>query len=151
MRTKSKTSASIEEINSLYNRAEGHNLYKGDYEETHHLEAYLLQTALLEGVLVNYGLRLLEERDDLSALKGKRKDRYGYDNAINDLYLLGAITTNEFKELEKFKNKRNQNIHNLLQQGIEAMEKEVKKIYEDYRLLVGDMIHKLEKKLSKAK
>lgn len=151
MATRQKIPANINEIKFLYNRAQGHYLYLDDNEDTYNIEAFLLLTALLEGVLVNYGLLLLEERDDLNALKGKRKSRYGYDNAINDLYLLKAITTDEFKKLENFKNKRNDYIHNLLRQGIKTTEKGVKKIYEDYRLLVGDMIDKLEKKLVKTR
>lgn len=149
---KSKNTASVAEIKALYNRAEGHNLYYDkENEETRHIEAFLLQTALMEGVLVNYGLKLLESRTDLCALKGKRGKWYGYDNAINDLYLLGAINTEEFKKLEQFKAKRNEYIHNLLSKELKNIETEVYKVYENYKNLVLDMIAKLEKKLSKQK
>lgn len=152
MPAKQKIRASIEEIKLLYNRAEGHNLYYDkENEETRHIEAFLLQTALLEGVLVNYGLLLLDSKSELSALKGKRNRWYGYDNAINDLYLLGVITTEEFKRLEQFKGKRNEHIHNLLSKNINAVEKEVHEIYEGYKGLVWDIIVKLERKLGKSK
>ena len=152
MAVRIKKAASIDEIKALYNRAEGHNLYYDEgNEETRHIEAFLLQTALMEGVLVNYGLKLLESRIDLCALKGKRGKWYGYDNAINDLYLLGAVNTEEFKKLEQFKAKRNEYIHNLLSKDIKTIETEVYKVYEDYKNLVLDMIAKLEKKLSKSK
>ncbi len=152
MTAKLKSTTSVEEIKALYNRAEGHNLYYDkENEETRHIEAFLLQTALMEGVLVNYGLRLLESRADLCALKGKRGKWYGFDNAINDLYLLGAVSTEEFKKLEQFKAKRNEYIHNLLSRDIKTIETEVYKFYENYKNLTLDMIAKLEKKLSKAK
>lgn len=152
MAVKSKNTASVAEIKALYNRAEGHNLYYDkENEETRHIEAFLLQTALMEGVLVNYGLKLLESRTDLCALEGKRGKWYGYDNAINDLYLLGAINTEEFKKLEQFKAKRNEYIHNLLSKELKNIETEVYKVYEKYKNLVLDMIAKLEKKLSKQK
>jgi len=150
MPAKLKTSANIEDIKRLYLRAHAHSkTVSRNGKETRHIEAFLLQTALLEGVLANYGLLLLGKRPRLSALKGKRRDRYGYDNAINDLYLLGVTKTEEFKKLEQFKNKRNKYIHNLLAENTELVEKEVLKIYKEYEILVWDMIERLEKELAK--
>ncbi len=151
-----KNLATIEDTKLLLARAENHNLYvdqddKGVVWETRHIEAFLLQATILEGVLVNLGLKLLDSRSNLSALKGKRCNRYGYDNAINDLYLLGAINTEEFEKLEQFKAKRNEYIHNLLSKDIKKIESEVYKVYEDHKNLVLDMIAKLEKKLSKSR
>ena len=85
----------------------------------------------------------------MSALKGKRSKWYGYDNAINDLYLLGAINTDEFKKLEQFKAMRNKYIHNLLSEDTEAVEGKVLRIYKEYDGLVWDMIQRLEKKVGK--
>ena len=150
MPTRSKTSASIEDIKRLYIRAEAHSrTRRRKGKETRHIEAFLLQTALLEGVLVSYGLKLLEDKTGLSALKGKRNKWYGYDNAINDLYLLEAIDTDEFKKLEQFKAKRNEYIHNLLSEDTEAVEGKVLRIYKEYDELVWDMIQCLEKKVGK--
>lgn len=156
MATSLKNLASIEDIKLLWARAESHNLYvdqddKGVIWETRRIEAFLLQATILESVLVNLGLRLLDSRKDLSALKSKRCKWYGYDNAINDLYLLGAINTDEFKKLEQFKSKRNNYIHNLLSKDIKTIESEVSNVYDEYKNLVLDMIAKLEKKLSKSK
>lgn len=150
MPTKLKTSASIEDIKRLYIRARAHShTRRRKGKETRHIEAFLLQTALLEGVLVSYGLKLLEGKTGLSALKGKRSKWYGYDNAINDLYLLEAINTDEFKKLEQFKAKRNEYIHNLLSEDTEAVEGKVLRIYKEYDELVWDMIQRLEKKVGK--
>lgn len=143
MPAKSKTSASIKDIKRLYMRAVAHSLtIRRKGKETRHIEAFLLQTALLKGVLVKYGLRLLEGRNDLSALRGKRNRRYGYDNAINDLYLLGEVNTEEFKQLEQFKAKRNECIHNLLSEDTEVVENKVLHIYKEYNALVWEMIRR---------
>ncbi len=150
MPAKSKTSASIEDIKRLYIRAGAHSRTrqrKG--KETRHIEAFLLQTALLEGVLVSYGLKLLDDKDGLSALRSKRSKWYGYDNAINDLYLLEAVNTEEFKKLEQFKSKRNEYIHNLLSEDTEVVESKVLRIYKEYDGLIWDMIQRLEKKIGK--
>lgn len=100
-------------------------------------------------MLVSYGLKLLDEKADLSALKGKRNKWYGYDNAINDLYLLGAVNTDEFKKLEQFKAKRNEYIHNLLSENTEIVEGRVLRIYKDYDDLVWSMIQRLAKKIER--
>jgi len=155
MPTNLKNLASIEDIKLLLARAENHNLYVDRDDEgvweTRHIEAFLLQATILEGVLVNLGLKLLDSKPNLSALKGKRCNRYGYDNAINDLYLLGIINTEEFERLEQFKTKRNEYIHNLLSKDIKIIESEVYEIYENHKNLVLDMVAKLEKRLRKSK
>ena len=106
--------ASVDEIKKLYNRAREHTLYfDQENQESRNLEAFLMLATLIEGVLTRLGLAMLETRHDLSALRGKRRKRYGIDNAINDLYLLGKISTDEFGKLEKFKDDRNKFVHEL--------------------------------------
>ena len=138
--------ADITDIKRLYMRAKAHSKTQRKLgKDVRHIEAFLLQAALLEGVLTNYGLRLLGKQKRLGALKSKRKNWYGFDHAINDLYLLGAINEQEFKELEKFKNKRNNYIHNFLLKKTKVTEEEVLIIYNNYNNLVWSMIERLDK------
>jgi len=141
----------FEDINRLYIRAGAHSRARSrkEGEKTRHIEAFLLQAALLEGVLVSLGLKSLEKRLDLSALEGKRKKQYRLDNVINDLYLLGDINTDEFKKLEQFKAKRNVYIHNLLSDDVETVEVKVLHIYKEYDDLVRTMIKLLKKKIGR--
>jgi len=142
-------------------RANAHSLTErinkdsGLEQDVLYIEAFLLQATLLEGVLVNLGLRLLESKKELTGLKGKRYVKYGYDNAINDLYLMNAIKTKEFNLLEKYKSKRNKYIHNLLSKNTECIENEVLDIHNQYKDFVWKMIKKLgrleKKRLSKKK
>jgi len=142
----------FEDIKRLYIRARLYSKTKQKQEqETKHIEAFLLLTVILEGTLVNLALKLLEKRTDLSALYGKRRKRYDYDNVINDLYLLGEINTNEFKKLEKFRMKRNEYIHNLLSEDTEIVENKVISIYREYCGLVWTMINKFRKSIGKIK
>ena len=138
--------ANLEEIQKFNNRARGHYLSSNKNGETRHLEAFLLQATLLEGVLTRLGLELLKKRN-LTALAGKRNKRYGIDNAINDLYLLGEITSQEFNALEKFKTKRNEYIHDFLSKNAANMEYDTKELYDVNRPLVEVSISKLEKVL----
>ncbi len=87
MVAKTKISDSIDEIKRLQMEANSFHIRKRN-KSTSKIVSFLLQTALLEGVLVNYGFALLERRGGFNELIGKRKNRYGYDNAINDLFLL---------------------------------------------------------------
>ncbi|MEK7124793.1 MAG: hypothetical protein AAB864_00090 [Patescibacteria group bacterium] len=141
--------ASIEDIHRLYLQARGHYLYKKHPEEKpiQKIEAFLLQTVVLEGILTNYGLLLLKDRPDLKALLGKRNSRYGYDNAINDLYFLGVISTTEFQQLDTLKNKRNEFIHNLLSNDLKTTSKNAGLYYQKSDKLVSQLLEGLNKKL----
>lgn len=150
MATNLENLASAEDAKLLLARARDHNNYidrdkKGIVWETRRIEAFLLQATILEGVLVNLGLRLLGRKKHLSGLRGKRCNWYGYDNAINDLYLMGAIKTEEFNLLEQYKAKRNEYIHSLLSQNTEQTENAMFEIYNKYENIVIKMIKKLER------
>ncbi len=136
-------------IKYLLNRAHGHHLftYEKDEDNTRHIEAFLLLATILEGILVNYALAVLQDRKDLTSLMGKRKNRYIIDNAINDLYLLGEINTQQFGLLERFKNKRNEYIHYFFAKDIKSIEKEMTSLYDDSSDLILILFEKLEKKL----
>ena len=140
---------SVDEIQRLYNRATEHSLYfDEENQESRNLEAFLMLATLFEGVLTSFGLVLLEKRDDLSALRGKRKNRYGIDNAINDIYLLGKISTAEFGELEKFKDDRNKCIHEIFnKKSDEEIEKYTNGLFKKHKKTFESMTKKFEKEL----
>ena len=138
---------SIEEIRILYNRANEHNLYVDEEgRESRKLEAFLMLATLLEGVLTSFGLISLEKRGDLSALRGKRKKRYGIDNAINDLYLLGKISTEEFSELERFKDARNKCVHEIFGEN-EQTEKHTSNLFKIHTISFENILAKFIKEL----
>ena len=106
--------------------------------------------ALFEGVLTSFGLILLEKENDLSALRGKRKTRYGIDNAINDLYLLGKISTTEFGELEKFKTDRNKCTHEIfIKKNDNQIEKYASGLFAKHKTIFEKMIKKFEQESQK--
>jgi hypothetical protein len=143
---------SIDEIKSLYNRATEHSLYfDGENQDSRNFEAFLMLATLLEGVLTSFGMALLEKRDDLSALRGKRKNRYGIDNAINDIYLLGKISTDEFGKLEKFKDDRNKCIHEIFnKKSDEDVERYTNGLFNEHKTIFESMTKKFEEELPKS-
>ena len=138
---------STAEIGKLYNRAKHYSLYVDkEKNKSRSFEAFLMLATLFEGVLVTFGLVLLEKKDDLSALRGKRSHRYGIDNAINDLYLLGAISTDEFKQLEKFKSDRNTCIHEIfVKKNSDEIEQYTNELFEKHEAIFDIMTKKYEK------
>lgn len=142
--------AEIDKIRKLYNRAKEHSLYFNEEEQSsRNLEAFLMLSILLEGVLTLLGLNLLEKyRDKFGALYKKRKVRYGIDNAINDIYILEKITIDEFNKLEKFKSDRNKCIHGILKKkNSKDIEKYTKKLFSEHEAIFESIIEKLEKEL----
>lgn len=74
----------IEDIKLLYNKAEGHNRYYDEIDgDTRKVEAFLIQSALLEGVLCEIAFQTMDNK--FPCVYGKRKNRYGLNSAIDDL------------------------------------------------------------------
>lgn len=142
--SKSKPKFEIEDIKLLYKRAEGHNLYYDEInEETRKIEAFLIQSALLEGVLCEIAFRTMGTK--FPCVYGKRNGRYGLNSAIDDLYLLKVITDKEFKSLEKFKDARNKYFHTLLKQDPKQLEGQLGNEYGNFEEITWSMVKKLEK------
>lgn len=138
----------IEDIKLLYKRAEGNNLYYDEInEETKKVEAFLIQSALLEGVLCEIAFKTMGKK--FPCVYGKRNSRYGLNNAIDDLYLLEVISDDEFKQLEKFKSARNKYFHTLLKQDPIKLENQLGGEYGNFEKITWRMVKKLEKLLKK--
>ena len=126
-------------------------IFDEENQESRNLEAFLMLATLFEGVLTSFGLILLEKENDLSALRGKRKSRYGIDNAINDLYLLGKISTTEFGELEKFKDDRNKCTHEIfIKKNDDQIEKYAYDLFKKHETIFEKMLKKFEQESQKA-
>lgn len=141
---KSRIKFGIEDIKLLYKRAEGHNLYYDEInEETRKVEAFLIQSALLEGTLSQIAFQVMG--NNFPSVYGKRSKRYGLNTVIDDLYLLKEITDEEFKGLERFKNARNTYFHTLLDQDPEKLESLLGDEYSNFEEITWHMVEKLEK------
>ena len=136
---------SIQELWILNNKAQENFLYSG--EEKRYLEAFLIQSCLLEGVLKEFAIssiqKSLEQSDDI--VKKKEKN-YNFDIAIDDLYILGAINDNEFKNLHKYRQDRNRYMHRLIKEDFNNLNRTLKAVYKRGGSLVVNMLTKLEKK-----
>lgn len=151
--SKSKPKFEIEDIKRLYIRADYKNYkYKREIKnsdgeileiETRKVEAFLIQSALLEGILCEIAFKIMGT--NFPCVYGKRDKRYGLNSVIDDLYLLKVISDDECKQLEKFKNARNTYFHTLLKQNPEKLESELGKEYNNFKEITWSMVKKLEK------
>lgn len=114
-------------------------------QTTRKFEAFLVQVLLIEGLLCELSLQSMGK--DFPCVYGKRRTRYGIDNAINDLYLLKIINDEEFKALESYKNKRNDYFHDILRKKFSDLDSLEKDFEEDY-LKGEDIIQFLRDKLN---
>ncbi|HED37807.1 MAG TPA: hypothetical protein ENI76_06135 [Ignavibacteria bacterium] len=138
----------IEDIKLLYKKAEGHNLYYDEInEETRKVEAFLIQSALLEGILCEIASKITKNK--VPAIHTKRRDSYGLNSAIDDLYLLKIITEKEFIVLDNFRKARNNYFHNLLKQDPKKLENKLGKEYDNFEEITWGMVKKLEKLYNK--
>jgi len=134
------------EVKSLINRAEGlYTFYDEENEEERKLEAFLLQSILLEGALIKLSLDYLEKRG-LSELANK-KSNFGHsiNNAIDDLFLIKKIDETEYKKLLQYKKQRNRFIHYLFDKEFTKLDEESKKSYEDEKEIILKIIKKLKR------
>jgi hypothetical protein len=141
--SKSRSKFEIEDIKLLYTKAVGHNLYYDEInEETRKIEAFLIQSALLEGVLCEIAFRTMGTK--FPCVYGKRNNRYGLNSVIDDLYLLKVISDKEFKKLEQFKGARNKYFHGLLKEDPGKLEKQLGDEYSNFEEITWKMIERLE-------
>jgi len=151
--SKLKSKFEIEDIKRLYERADYKNaryekkIKNSDGEvieiETRKIEASLIQSALLEGVLCEIASKISENK--VPVIYKKRNNKYGLNSAIDDLYLLKIISDKEFIALDNFRKTRNKYFHGLLKQDPKKLENQLGNEYSNFEEITWSMVRKLEK------
>lgn len=110
---------------------------KGSYLKRQHLEAFLVQSAYIEGllkILADYSFweevsdKLLEGNKIMTELRIKIR-KLGLNELINFLHKASLINDNQKKVLHKYREKRNQVLHDLvLEISEEKFDKELREV-----------------------
>lgn len=130
-------------IQKFYNKAKGHSaFYDSDNDESRNLEAFLLLSITFEKILIDIGSSLLHKNDLTEFLKIKRSPKYNLNNAINDIYLLGEISTEEFKKIDEFRKDRNNCMHKIFNKKHTSIEKDMKKLFKKHSATFEDVLGK---------
>jgi len=135
---------SIQELWGLNNKAQENFSYSG--KEKRYLEAFLIQSCLLEGALKEFAISLIKKGlKQSSGIVKKKEEKYKFDTVIDDLYIMRAINIKEFKDLHKYRKDRNLYIHHLIRKDSRNLNRILKVTYKRGSLLVVKILKKLEK------
>lgn len=139
---------SMSELWKLNKRAQENFSYRG--KEKRYLEAFLIQSCLLEGALRELMMRLIKKNLKSSAGVVRRKEKkYKFDIIIDDLYLMHAINAKEFKALHKYRDERNDYMHRLIHKGPQDLGRSLQSSYKRGTVLIASVFKKLEKEYGK--
>lgn len=85
------------------------------FREGNYLEAFLIQSCVFEGVVKSYAFSMLKPIFDANTdLKNKSKN-FELARLMDELFLAGKIKKDLYENLNKYRKKRNEVIHKILQ------------------------------------
>ena len=116
---------------------------KAFYEQKY-LEAFLIQSCIIEGVLKEYAsIKLLQIVKRSSLLKQKYKN-FEFARLIDELLITGKISKDLYENLSQYKKKRNSIVHHILKQDDKKLlDKELEEAYELGRHMKGFIVDDL--------
>lgn len=117
---------------------------EGAYLKKDYLEAFLIQSCIIEGVIKNYATAKLTPHLNASPTLKHKMDSIDLARIIDFLLIANKIDNRLYENLNKYRKKRNEVIHNLLEYEDKAvLDAELKSAYELGRdmkgLIVEDM------------
>lgn len=94
------------------------------------LEAFLIQSCVIEGVLKDYASTKLAPAIERSATLKRKSKNFEFARLQDELLLTGNINKDLYENLSKYKKKRNDIVHNILKHDDKkALNKELKEAY----------------------
>ncbi len=120
------------------------------FESGKYLEAFLIQSCVFEGVVKEYALlKILPIISEDETLNKKFKN-FEFARLTDDLFIAGKINQTLYKELNIYRKKRNNVIHELLRQNDAVkLDEELKIAYESGRSMKGFIVDDFNKEIQK--
>lgn len=113
------------------------------FQEARYLEAFLIQSCIVEGVVKAYALSKLPMNDAIQ----KKFVNFELARILDDLLMTGKIEEQIYKNLSDYRSKRNDVIHNLVLYSEEELKPELIKAYELGREMKGFIVDDIQKLL----
>ncbi|OGZ72956.1 MAG: hypothetical protein A2908_00040 [Candidatus Staskawiczbacteria bacterium RIFCSPLOWO2_01_FULL_38_12b] len=112
--------------------------------EKRYLEAFLIQSCLIEGVIKSFAYLFLkpifESHPDLK----QKSNSFELARLIDELFMAGKINNKLYENLNKYRKKRNQVIHQILKfKDEKVFEKELKEAYRLGRDMKGFIVEEM--------
>lgn len=126
------------------------------FSEEKYLEAFLIQSCVIEGVLKEYAIKKLSSIISQSSVlqkKFKNFESVKLAKLTDDLFISGKIKKDLYENLNSYRQKRNHVIHHLLEDDDkEKLTKELKRVYNLGKhmkgFIVDDMSNEIQGKLT---
>ncbi|TSC70428.1 MAG: hypothetical protein CEO12_362 [Parcubacteria group bacterium Gr01-1014_46] len=119
---------------------------EGAYLKKEYLEAFLIQSCIIEGVIKNYASKKFSYLVEGNSLLKNKFENWDVSRLVDDLLLSGKIDNYLYKNLNAYRKKRNSVIHDLLShEDKNLLDEELKKTYELGREMKGFIVDDMSK------
>lgn len=114
---------------------------EGAFLKKEYLEAFLIQSCVIEGVLKNFIRHSFETLIRESTSFANKIENFEFSRSIDDLYASKKIDVHLYENLNKYRKKRNDVVHRLLEQHDEKqLNTELKSTYEIGKTMSGFIV-----------
>jgi len=118
--------------------------------EKKYLEAFLIQSCVVEGVLKKYASEKLISIISQSKVLKNKFENFEFSRLIDELFITGKIEKVLYEDLDAYRRKRNGIVYNLLgYKGKEKLGEELKKAYELGKHMKGFIVDDMSKEIKK--
>ncbi len=116
------------------------------YKNKRYLDAFLVQSCVIEGVIKNYAMEVLSAHlEKIPELKSKFST-FEIARISDELFLLGKIDRKLYSNLNIYRKKRNEVIHNILKIDRKSFINEIKKAYKLGGHMKGFIVEEMVKR-----
>lgn len=120
---------------------------EGAFLKKEYLEAFLMQSCIIEGVLKSYASKKLLPIVSQSAILKKKFEEFGFARLVDELFIFGKIKKDLYENLNAYRKKRNKIIHYLLEhENKNELDMELKKVYESGKNIKGFIVDDMSRK-----
>ena len=106
------------------------DLAEGAFLKAEYLEAFLIQSCIIEGVLKEYAKKKLSSVISQSTILGKKFENFELARFIDELFISGKIEKTLYENLNRYRKQRNDVIHHLLEYEDKGkLTEELKEVY----------------------
>jgi len=121
---------------------------EGAFLKKEFLEAFLIQSCVIEGVLKNYASVKLSYLSSNSQIFKNKLDSFEFAKLADNLFAAGKISENLYENLDKYRKKRNEVIHKLLEyENKEKLDRELQEVYNLGKDMKGFIVEDMAKEI----
>ena len=122
------------------------NQAEGAFLKREYLEAFLIQSCIIEGIIKDYAFKKISPLISQSTALEKKFKNFELARLIDELFISGKIEKTLYEKLNVYRKKRNDVIHGLLKyKDKNKLDKELKEVYESGKYMKGFIVDDMSK------